>query len=248
MNNINKILNYGLLSELAYLTLESDFYKKKFKNIYTNNAMNTYLMSMEKEIETLLNNQDIIKKEDRIWLDSLSLKPKNVYEYLGIREDRVDTMLSLLNKFELIDFTSDDGYLNSDFQAMLFKDGSKYIIAFRGTASFKDILADALISANKNFQKNEAIDFVKNMMNKYKFSNDDLTLTGHSLGGIISQEVAAQLKLKAYSYNPLGSSKLITGNSSIIQSAIEYLNLDKYQSKNFKDKVNWAKKYIFHIL
>ena len=49
-------------------------------------------------------------------------------------------MIDLLEDYSLVDFTSDDGFMSSDFQSMAFKNNStkKYIVSFRGT----DCIAD----------------------------------------------------------------------------------------------------------
>lgn len=91
MTSINKITDMGLLAELAYLKLESDQYK-------IDNPAN-YL---SENIIEFINDYDI--------------------GITGIKnEGRKDEMIALLQKYEIIDFASDDGFFNSDFQGMLGK-------------------------------------------------------------------------------------------------------------------------------
>ena len=61
---------------------------------------------------------------------------------------------------------------------------------------------------NHNFQLNEALEFIDTMKNKYGLSASNLTFTGHSLGGILSQGIGAKLQIPVFAFNPMGTSKL----------------------------------------
>jgi len=179
MNENVKI--HGLLSELAYLKLESEDFKNKEGETgdYHNHSDVEYFIKQGKEIS------DIDPSHQKLMTD-------------------------LLNEYEIVDFTSDDGALSSDFQGMLLreKETGEYVIAFRGTSSTKDALVDGGMAnpiLNHNFQLNEAKDFVNDMKEKYDISNDNLTLTGHSLGGILVQQVAATEHIKGYTYNAMSA-------------------------------------------
>lgn len=74
------------------------------------------------------------------------------------------------------------------FQALLLKNKDQYVIAFRGTelASASDWFTDLLAGvANINPQYNSARKFVNDAIKKYGIDKSNLTLTGHSLGGIL---------------------------------------------------------------
>ncbi|GEM_PF-6394309 len=86
MTSIDKITNMGLLTELAYLKLESNEYKSIDPN-------HTY--SFEK-LKKFINDMNI---------DTTGIKT----------EDRKDEMIALLQKYEIVDFSSDDGFFSSDF-------------------------------------------------------------------------------------------------------------------------------------
>ena len=99
-------------------------------------------------------------------------------------------------------------------QALLLKtQGGKFIIAFRGTEGnpndiFYDITTGVL---NYNPQIPEAAAFVQKALDNpdYNITTSNLTLTGHSLGGILTQSVGATLKIPGYTFNAWSSSNLI---------------------------------------
>ncbi|ARU49074.1 Mbeg1-like protein [Sulfurospirillum diekertiae] len=101
----------------------------------------------------------------------------------------------------------------SGFNALLLQDTTtgNYTIAFRGTEPLSpmDWITDILAGAsNVNLQYNAAVSFVNKMMSEYGISASQLTLTGHSLGGILTQQVGATLGIKGYAYNPWGADAL----------------------------------------
>jgi hypothetical protein len=112
----------------------------------------------------------------------------------------------------------------SDLQAIFLEQGhtkdskfvgsGDYIIAFRGTAGVIDLAWDftTIPFLNCNPQYASALEFTKRALAKIaddkSCSMDEakqyLTLTGHSLGGILTQTVGANLHIKGYAYNPWG--------------------------------------------
>lgn len=121
---------------------------------------------------------------------------------------------SLNSSYTIIDFADTD----TGMQAMLLaKNDSagnaigEYVIAFRGTEtdSWLDIAADGLTGLiNYNPQVSDARDFVQAMMTTHNIAAANLSLTGHSLGGIITQAVGADLHIQGYAYNPYGANLL----------------------------------------
>ena len=112
--------------------------------------------------------------------------------------------------YTVIDYI-DTPYTN--MQALLLqKTGTdKYVIAFRGTQEFADKLVDATIGINNfNPQFSAARDFVQDMITEHNIRKDNLTLTGHSLGGILTQSVGAVMGIKGYAFNPYGTDRLLT--------------------------------------
>lgn len=113
--------------------------------------------------------------------------------------------------YKVISHTGDSTL--SGFNALLLQDTTtgNYTIAFRGTEPLSPIdwITDILAGTNNvNLQYNAAVSFVNKMMSEYGISASQLTLTGHSLGGILTQQVGATLGIKGYAYNPWGADAL----------------------------------------
>ncbi|MDY0328509.1 MAG: hypothetical protein RBR07_09700 [Arcobacteraceae bacterium] len=253
MSKINKILDYGLLAELSYLRLENKYYKQNNfdgeidKVLYTNEGLKDYFKATEETLEESLERNIIKSKNEQTFTDKFKEVYETVDKYRDIQPDRVTTMINLLDRYTIKDFSSDDGWIGSDFQGMLLQDNHtrKYIIAFRGTSSIKDALVDiaiAKITMNHNFQYNEAIEFVKLMKRKHGIEKDNLILTGHSLGGILAQSIGVSMKIKAFAYNPLGTSKVGKGKGmlNILIEVLEYFNIVNYDE-------DWINKNIITI-
>jgi len=188
MTDLTKVLDNGLLAELAYLKLESD----KFVGNISNKV----------DIEVFLNHKDF-----KTYTDS------EYEEATGIKPNRKNEILNLLDKYEIVGSSSDNGTFESDFQGILVqeKGTEKYTGAFRGTDSFTDISNDILGIgiADYNFQYNEAKEFIVDMMNTKEIDKSNLTLTGHSLGGIEVQQLSMEFQIEGYAFNPFGSSGLL---------------------------------------
>jgi len=131
----------------------------------------------------------------------------------------VDTHFGI-TAYTVIDCTSTD----TNMQALLLqKSGTnEYVIAFRGTEMETwsswggDVLEDLVIGLNNySSQYSDALDFVQSALNdpkysEYNITTDNLTLTGHSLGGILTQAVGAVLGIESYAFNPYGTERLLT--------------------------------------
>ena len=135
----------------------------------------------------------------------------------------------------------------SGFQALLLqKSGSnEYVIAFRGTEwySLTDWLTNLSAGIlNANPQYDNAVEFVQSMMTTHSISDSDLTLTGHSLGGILTQQVGAALGIKGYAYNPWGADALakypINGTYNILARVLEAAGIYTPSAESFaKDNI-----------
>jgi len=209
MNTIKDYKEHGLLSELAYLKLEDKQFKKEYyKDVPTDYSNNENIKLF---IEGLNADGGPIKMGEEP--NEHNITEEELKKITGIDPDRKEAMLAILDKYEIKEFSSDSGYFQSGFQGMLLqnKETSEYVIAFRGTAGGKDILVDIAIALDKNPQFNEAVEFTKNCIDKYDIDKDNLTLTGHSLGGILVQTVGSTEQIPGYAYNPLGSFDLVHG-------------------------------------
>jgi len=103
---------------------------------------------------------------------------------------------------------------SNSMQALLLKkDDGTFIIAFRGTQEPLDWLVDVTTGMlNFNPQITAATDFVDEMLKIHKndgLTSSNLTLTGHSLGGILTQSVGATKQIPGYAFNTWSSSNLI---------------------------------------
>lgn len=138
----------------------------------------------------------------------------------------------------------------SGMQALLLENGGQYIIAFRGTAGFVDVLVDAVIGLdNINEQYSDAVSFVNKALALPGVSESNLTLTGHSLGGILTQQVGATLGIDGYAYNPYGVDRLLTMMPDSSLNVIQELALyNIMKSSNLgASEASWAKEHIVNV-
>lgn len=125
--------------------------------------------------------------------------------------DDKNNAIKLNNTYSIIDyidtsnntqaFLLEEGYSNND----TFTSNGNYVIAFRGTGEVWDGVVDIKIGfKNINEQYSDASSFTQRALAKIaedkQCSTDEaksyLTLTGHSLGGILTQKVGTNSKTK----------------------------------------------------
>lgn len=201
MNIIKEVKEYGLLAEFVYLKLEHKNFKDDFKDSQNSEIVKNYIQGLNAEGKIAYTPPK----------STSPITDEELKDMTDIKPERREAMLSVLDKYDIKEFSSDDGFFSSDFQGMLLqnKETGQFVIAFRGTAGEKDVLIDAGIAGNHNFQYNEALKFTKDCMEKYDIKEENLKLTGHSLGGILVQMVGSELKIPGYAFNPLGSQNLV---------------------------------------
>lgn len=219
MEITQEIVDYGLLSELAYLKLE------KYEQ-YADREYST--------IEELLASGNMSEVNKFIDYKDLS----------DIDSNRSGTLKDILSKYTIIDFES----YPSGMQAMTLKDSSgKLIVSFRGTETaewelFKDVESDAqmalghetqqMLDAKSYMERLETEGFEDpNNSGTFLKADSSTTLTGHSLGGALAQYVAyfSENKYETYTFNGFGIKKgegIIgtTGDTSYIHNF--HLGLD----------------------
>ncbi|PHM16873.1 MAG: hypothetical protein CJD30_09285 [Sulfuricurvum sp. PD_MW2] len=118
------------------------------------------------------------------------------------------------NSYTVIDYDNNSG--GHGMEAVLLRNNTtgKFVIAFRGTQEPEDYVYDVTTGfLNYNPQIPDATKFVNDMIDKYGSSEgllkSNLTLTGHSLGGILTQAIGADLRIPGYTFNSWSSSNLI---------------------------------------
>ena len=151
---------------------------------------------------------------------------ENFIYYDKVINANEDDSFTLNSSYTVIDYRAT---LITNMQAILFaKNDSagnptdEHVIAFRGTQENLDWISNGLTAlVNYNPQISAGRDFVQEMMVAHNISAEDLTLTGHSLGGIITQAVGADLHIQGYAFNPYGANLL----SSLFPSPLRYYNV-----------------------
>ncbi len=100
--NMKDILEYGLISEFSYLTLESDYFQQENNKdgivSYSNENIKKYLQATEEQIETVLENERIIiPKEQQSFIEKIETKlpfynekfVESTHAYRDIKADRI---------------------------------------------------------------------------------------------------------------------------------------------------------------
>lgn len=128
--------------------------------------------------------------------------PFQQFEY----ENKIYTLNS---SYSVIDYSSS----GHGMEAVLLRNDTtgQFVIAFRGTQEPEDYVYDVTTGVlNYNPQRSDAELFVQKALNNpnYDINASNLTLTGHSLGGILAQTIASTQNLEAYTFNALGTTGL----------------------------------------
>gem|GEM_PF-3478053 len=127
----------------------------------------------------------------------------------GFKKPNNDNLNNLVEDYNKS--TSLTGLVGFSCEVFQNKEG-KYIVAFRGTdppdLSIKqlketttDFAANLLEALVPIAQTKAAQNLIKDLMYKYEISADNITVTGHSLGGRLAAETAIKHGLTAYTFN-----------------------------------------------
>ena len=115
---------------------------------------------------------------------------------------------------------------DTGFHAKVLAKGNDVIVAYRGTtlASIKDIKNDyAMARKNIPAQATDAIKVYDQV--KQDYPNSDVTVTGHSLGGSLSQIVSSVRGCDAVTFNAYGTKDMFKDPASIKENNIvNYVN------------------------
>lgn len=156
------------------------------------------------------------------------------------------TIYYLDKTYKVIDYTN----TSSDMQALLLESGGQYVIAFRGTAGWADAVVDGIIGLdNINQQYNDAVAFVNEALDRPEINESNLILTGHSLGGILTQQVGATQGLTGYAFNPYGVDRLLSmkpNDSLDALLAVALYNIMKLSGLGAPEAA-WAKDHILNV-
>lgn len=119
---------------------------------------------------------------------------------------------------------------HDDYAATAFKNGDTIVIAYRGTDSFIGTgdwlganVAIANPSADWDYQFQKAIEFADYVIKEYKDSNDQVLVTGHSLGGALSEVVTKLFDWGGATFDP-GGAENITWSSEYQQNIVRDTN------------------------
>lgn len=128
---------------------------------------------------------------------------------------------------------------DSGLNASVLKNGKDIIIAYQGTnlKSAKDLYNDGQIFFGKlSKQCTEGRELYQKIHDRYP--NAQISTTGHSLGGAISQYVSAVEWCKSVNFNPLGAREVLMNNMDAfdITGIVNYCNPGDIVSAGMADK------------
>ncbi len=150
---------------------------------------------------------------------------------------------------------------NTGFAAVALRHGKEIIIAFRGTEDFNVAIKEFSLR-NAPDTKNDLVMWGKQQLPgqayralmfydtiKKKYPDNEILLTGHSLGGSLAQIVGSWRKVKTCTFNPYGTRNILERANVKIDNAeiINYCNpLDPITESNGENQVGenyilWSK-------
>lgn len=161
-----------------------------------------------------------------------------------------------LNEFTIVRYENGD----RGFGAIAIRKDNNIIVGYKPTRSYKEWLENLTIQFMPHPQRKYAIEFINPIVNK----NDNIYITGHSLGGLLSQYATYELYNKGYK-----NIKTVTFNSAntlnpkhmkgkygppILKNDLKegykesYLNLIPKKDKSNKDKITINTNYIVNFI
>ena len=121
--------------------------------------------------------------------------------YASSRKTFIDGWLLIIN------LTTDD--------IVVYQKNNTFIIGFRGTVDFRDFINDIQLSLPGNVCDFNRVFPSYTFVNDLMSDNDEIILTGHSLGGAIARCVSSQLNLPSVTFNAAAPPSNPVFNSSL---------------------------------
>lgn len=121
------------------------------------------------------------------------------------------------------------------FSATLFQDGDKLILSLRGTDQAVDVDDDAWLTTGKLPPQYESmITFFKELQTSSMITTEsNLVVTGHSLGGALTQMLTAtypEYVDEAYTYNSPGAATLRYKGQTLFSNGLVFDSFIAYQT------------------
>lgn len=177
-------------------------------------------------------------------------------KYDEITHQKIDQYINANGEqYKIIDHTDNYTWTTLGFEALLLEKtdaqgNSTYVVAFRGTepASWLDWFNDIEVGISDfSTQYLAALKFVNNALARDDISKDNLVLTGHSLGGMLVQQVGATLGMDGYAFNPYGMDRMMQALFSD-KSLVDVALYKMMQSVGLTStEAAWAKDHILNV-
>lgn len=139
---------------------------------------------------TLLESADLSYMRKKVWAPDLRNKKVKDIEY-DFKDSTVTTKNCRISEWSIVKHNN-GGFM---FGAIALKKGSSLIVAYTGTNGGADYVADISMLFRNNTQNNNASKFIDSVLKKNK-DIEEVYITGHSLGGVLSQYVTGYLYRK----------------------------------------------------
>lgn len=197
------------------------------------------------ELEEALDN---IRIDEHKWIKFKILSLKTYQEFINFFKEELKNW-KILGIYDKRATNKEGKNEKTGFYSISFKKEEDVVIAFRGSEVFpyeeayKDFVENNLVLGigKRPKQFDNAIDFYNQHIYKYSIDKKNIHITGHSLGGGISQYIAAYSN-KKYGYIP----KTITWNSVGVNkkgifTVEDFITFDEILEKSLTIDKKWFK-------
>lgn len=131
------------------------------------------------------------------------------------------------------EYNNSTGFAGSAF---INKETGEIVIAFRGTDDLLDWINGNLVIGTPQtghelpLQYNAALNFYNSIRNKYP--DLSISITGHSLGGMLAQLVGATTLAQTVTFNSIGVEHLLDDLDPPLSKSMNYSNIKNYSLEN----------------